>query len=71
VDADSRPTRLFVLGSCFMKKFLSSCKNCGENSSILTQVSSGPEVIFLCSECYNLKYSDQVKDEIKYVEKKD
>ena len=53
-----------------MKKRLSSCADCGEDNSILTQVSSGPEVIFLCSDCHNLKYSKEVKNEIRYVEKK-
>ena len=53
-----------------MKKYLSSCKDCGEESSILTQVSSGPEIIFLCSDCYNLKYSKEVQNEITYVKKK-
>ena len=52
-----------------MIKRLSSCANCGEDSSLLTQVSSGPEIIFLCSDCYNLKYSNEVQNEIKYVEK--
>ena len=52
-----------------MIKRLSSCANCGEDSSLLTQVSSGPEIIFLCSDCYNLKYSKEMKNEIKYVEK--
>jgi excinuclease UvrABC ATPase subunit len=52
-----------------MTKRLSSCANCGENNSILTQVSSGPEVIFLCSDCHNLKYSKEVQNEIRYVEK--
>ena len=52
-----------------MKKRLSSCTDCGEDGSILTQVSSGPETIFLCSDCYNLKYSKEMKNEIKYVEK--
>ncbi len=52
-----------------MKKYLSSCKDCGEESSILTQVSSGPEIIFLCSDCYNLKYTKEVQNEIRYVEK--
>jgi hypothetical protein len=51
-----------------MKKRLSSCAECGEDNSILTQVSSGPEVLFLCSDCYNLKYSKEVQNEIKYVE---
>ena len=53
-----------------MKKRLSSCANCGEDNSILTQTSSGPEVIFLCADCYNLKYSKEVQSEIKYIEKK-
>jgi len=52
-----------------MKKRLSSCADCGEDSSILMQVSSGPEVIFLCSDCYNLKYSKEVQNEIRYVKK--
>ena len=52
-----------------MKKRLSTCIDCGEDNSILTQVSSGPEVIFLCSDCYNLKYSKEVQNEIRYVEK--
>ena len=51
-----------------MKKRLFGCADCGEDSSILTQVSSGPEVIFLCSNCYNLKYSNEAQNEIKYVE---
>ena len=53
-----------------MKKRLSSCTDCGEDGSILTQVSSGPETIFLCSDCYNLKYFNEVQKEIKYGEKK-
>ena len=53
-----------------MKKSLSRCQDCGEDNSILTQVSSGPEVIFLCSDCYNLKYSKEVQNEISYVKKK-
>jgi hypothetical protein len=53
-----------------MKKTLSSCAECGEDNSILTQVSSGPKVIFLCSDCHNLKYSKEVQNEIGYVEKK-
>ena len=52
-----------------MKKRLSSCLECGDNISILTQVSSGPEVIMLCEDCYNLKYSNEVQNEITYIEK--
>ena len=53
-----------------MKKYLANCADCGEDNSILTQVSSGPEIIFLCSDCYDLKYSNEVQKEIKYVKKK-
>ncbi len=52
-----------------MKKRLSSCADCGDNNSILTQVSSTVEAMFLCSDCYNLKYSKQVQNKIRYVEK--
>ena len=52
-----------------MKKSLSSCTDCGENTSILTQVSSGPDVILLCSDCYNLKYSQEIQNEIDYEKK--
>jgi|TARA_B100000795_G_C22586547_1_gene355829 hypothetical protein len=53
-----------------MKKRLSSCVDCGEYNVILSQVSSGPEIIFLCSDCYNFKYSNEAQKEIKYFEKK-
>ena len=53
-----------------MKKRLSGCTDCGDYNSILTQTSSGPEIIFLCADCYNLKYSKEVQNEIRYVEKK-
>ena len=49
-----------------MKKILSSCTDCGDDSSILTQVSSCPEVILLCSDCHSLKYSKEVENEISY-----
>ncbi len=52
-----------------MKKCLSICKDCGQDNSILIQVSSSPEVIFLCSDCYNLKCSKEVQNEIKYDKK--
>ena len=52
-----------------MKKLLSRCADCAEDNLLLTQVSSGPEIIFLCSDCYNLKYSKETQNEIKYVEK--
>ena len=53
-----------------MKKNLSRCTDCGDDTSILTQVSSGPDVILLCSDCYNLKYLKEIQDEINYDEKK-
>ena len=52
-----------------MKKCLSSCTDCGDETSILTQVSSGPDVILLCTVCYNLKYSKEIQNEISYDEK--
>ena len=48
-----------------MKKTLSSCNECGENKSILTQVSCTVEVIYLCSDCYKYKYSEIFKDKIQ------
>ena len=53
-----------------MKKCLSGCSDCGEDNIILIQVSSGPEIIFLCIDCYNLKYSNEIENVIRYVEKK-
>jgi len=53
-----------------MKKRLLSCSDCGDDTSILTQVSSGPEVILLCSDCHNLKYSKEIKNNISYDQKK-
>ena len=52
-----------------MKKRLSSCTDCGDDNSILTQVSSGPDVILLCTDCYNLKYSKEIQNEISYDKK--
>ena len=52
-----------------MKKLLSRCADCTEDSFFLTQVSSGPEIIFLCSDCYHLKYSNEAQNEIRYAEK--
>ena len=53
-----------------MKKQLSYCTDCGDDISILTQVSTGPEVILLCTDCYNLKYLKEIQNEINYDEKK-
>ena len=51
-----------------MKKFLSGCLECGDDTSILTQVSGSPEVVLLCADCYNLKYSHEGQKEIDYNE---
>ena len=53
-----------------MKKILSRCADCAEDNPMLTQVSAGPEIIFLCSDCYNLKYSKELQNEITNVNKK-
>ena len=52
-----------------MKKNLSQCGDCGEDTHILTQVSTGPEVLLLCTDCYNQKYSKEMQNQIKYVMK--
>ena len=52
-----------------MKKRLSSCVDCGEYNVILSQVSSGPEIIFLCSDCYSFKYLKEIQNETKSLEK--
>ena len=54
-----------------MKKNLSRCADCGDETSILTQVSSGPEVVLLCSDCYNLKCSKEIQNEITYAEEEE
>jgi hypothetical protein len=48
-----------------MKKIISSCNQSGENKSILTQVSCLAEIVYLCSDCYKDKYSEEVRDEIE------
>ena len=51
-----------------MKKRLSSCLECGDDTSILTQVSGSPEAVLLCTDCYHLKYSHEGQNEINYTE---
>ena len=48
-----------------MKKLLPSCTECGENKTILTQVSSTVEIIYLCSDCYKDKYSEEAQNKIE------
>ena len=50
-----------------MKKFSSSCADCGEDKLILTQVSTTVEIIYLCSDCYKNKYSEEVQNQIKKI----
>jgi len=54
-----------------MKKHLHSCLECGDNTSILTQVSSGPEVTLLCTNCYSLKYSKESQSKIDHNEEEE
>ena len=53
-----------------MRKRLSNCADCGKDNLIFSEVSSRPEIIFLCNDCYILKYSNGLQKEIKYNEKK-
>ena len=53
-----------------MKKSLSECSECRDDTAILIQVSSGPEVILLCTDCYNLKYSNETQNHITHEEEK-
>ena len=48
-----------------MKKNKYNCDGCGENKEILTQVSCTLEVIYLCNDCYNNRYSEEVREEIE------
>ena len=48
-----------------MKKLLSSCMECKETKSILTQVSCTVEVIYLCIDCYKDKHTEEVREEIE------
>tara|TARA_B100000767_G_scaffold15052_1_gene14335 strand:- start:1792 stop:1959 length:168 start_codon:yes stop_codon:yes gene_type:complete len=52
-----------------MKKRLSRCVDCSDDTSILTQVSSGPELILLCTDCYYFKYSKEIQNEINHTKK--
>ena len=54
-----------------MKKSLSRCEECGEENSILTQVSNTVDLAFLCNDCYSLKYSKEIQNEITYVEEEE
>ena len=47
-----------------MKKIPTSCQECGEYKSILTQVSNTVEIIYLCSDCYKDRYSNEFQNQI-------
>jgi hypothetical protein len=48
-----------------MKKTPHNCAECREDKSILTQVSSTMEIIYLCSDCYKEKYSEESRNQIE------
>ena len=48
-----------------MKKNPSSCAECGESKTILTQVCTTIEIIYLCSDCYKDKYLEEEKNQIE------
>ena len=48
-----------------MKKFPSSCAECGEDKLILTQVSNTVEIMYLCSDCYKEKYLEETHNQIE------
>jgi hypothetical protein len=53
-----------------MKKRSLSCQDCADEISILTQVSSRPEIILFCVDCYNLKYLKEAQNQVSHDEKK-
>ena len=51
-----------------MKK-ISSCDECGDSDTILTQVSNFNDTKYLCSDCYQSKYIEDNSNKIlNYVE---
>ena len=51
-----------------MKK-ISSCDECGENDTILTQISNFNDIKYLCSDCYQAKYlEDNSNKVLNYVD---
>jgi len=48
-----------------MKKILASCSECGENKTMLTQVSNTVEIIHLCIDCYKDKYFEEELNQIE------
>jgi hypothetical protein len=51
-----------------MKK-IPSCDECGENDTILTQISNFSDIKYLCSDCHQLKnLEDNSNKVLNYVE---
>jgi|TARA_B110000967_G_C18698688_1_gene466688 hypothetical protein len=51
-----------------MKK-IPICDECGENDTILTQVSNFSDIKYLCADCYRLKYlEDNSNKVLNYVD---
>ena len=52
-----------------MTKKIPSCDECGENDTILTQVSNFSDIKYLCTDCYQSKYIEDNSNKIlNYVE---
>ena len=51
-----------------MKK-IPSCDECGENDTILTQISNFSDIKYLCSDCYQSKYHEDNSNKVlNYIE---
>ena len=52
-----------------MIKKIPICDECGENDTILTQVSNFSDIKYLCSDCYQIKYlEDNSNKVLNYIE---
>ena len=48
-----------------MKKVPSSGSEGGDDKTILNQVSSTVEIIYLCNDCYKDKFTEEAQNQIK------
>ena len=46
-------------------KSLSKCSECGETKALLKEIGGTLEVVYMCDDCYKLKYSDDERKEIE------
>ena len=56
------------MGYCIKKmnlKLLSKCSECGESKALLTEIGGTLEVVYMCNDCYKLKYSNDERKEIE------